>query len=207
MALALQSVQFLQSGLGAGAASAEVAATIGDTRARISGCTFPAWQRERRDFGCTLRALRKGESMDSFTVKVEQMIARELRVARGWLIAVAVLTFAQQMLYAFNLPPKLQGKQQLYVIIACAQFAVFLGLWLLAHKKPKHSLILALVVFWVLQLGLIVMSPLEASLGVFPIILRLAFTLALIGGISATRAEEMARNRQTPETAEAPDGG
>jgi hypothetical protein len=145
--------------------------------------------------------------MDSFTVKVEQMIAREVRVARGWLIAVAVLTFAQQMLYAFNLPPKLHGKQQLYVIVACAQFAVFLGLWLLARKKPKHSLILALVVFWLLQLGVIVMNPIE-SLGVFPIILWLAFTLALIGGISAAyRAEAMARNRQTPETAAAADGG
>jgi len=145
--------------------------------------------------------------MDSFAVKVEQMIARELRVARGWLLAVAVLTFAQQMLYAFNLPPQLQDKQQLYAIVACAQLAVFLGLWLLAHKKPKHSLILALVMFWVLQIGMIVMSPLEAALGVFPMILRLAFTLALIGGISAAnRAEEMARNRQTPETAAAPTG-
>ena len=36
--------------------------------------------------------------MDSLTVKVEQMIAREVRMARGWLIAVAVLTFGQQML-------------------------------------------------------------------------------------------------------------
>jgi hypothetical protein len=146
--------------------------------------------------------------MDSFTVKAEQMIAREVRVARGWLIAVAVLTFGQQMLYAFNLPPKVQGKQQLFVIVACAQFAVFLGLWLLARKKPKISLILALVVFWVLQLGVIVLSPLEASLGIFPIILRLAFTLALIGGISAAyRAEEMARERQAREAAATPDGG
>jgi len=146
--------------------------------------------------------------MDSFTVKVEQMIAREVRMARRWLIAVAVLTFAQQMLYAFNLPPKVQSKHQLYVIVACAQFAVFLGLWLLARRKPKHSLIVALVVFWVIQLLVIVMSPIEAVSGVFPIILRLGFTLALIGGISAAhRAEEMERNRQTSETPAVPDGG
>jgi len=147
--------------------------------------------------------------MDSFTVKVEQMIAREVRVARGWLITVAVLTFAQQMLYAFNLPPKLQGKHQFYVIVACAQFAVFLGLWLLARKKPKHSLILALIVFWVLPLGVVLMSPSRGVEfpGVFWIILELGFTLALIGGISAAyRAEEMASNRQTPETAADPDG-
>jgi hypothetical protein len=145
--------------------------------------------------------------MDSLTVKVEQMIARELRVARGWLITVTVLTFAYQMLYAFNLPPKLQGKQQFAVIVALVQFAVFLGLWLLAREKPKQSLIVALIVFWVLQLAVIVMSPLEASLSIFSTVLRLAFTLALIGGISAAnRAEEMTRNRQTPETAEAPDG-
>jgi hypothetical protein len=100
---------------------------------------------------------------------------------------------------------ELQGKKQLYVIAVCAQFAVFVGLWLLARNKPKHSLILALIVFWVLQIGVIVMSPIEASLSVFPIILRLAFTLALIGGISAaSRAEEMVRNRE--ETAAAPDG-
>jgi hypothetical protein len=62
-------------------------------------------------------------------------------------------------------------------------------------------------VFWVLQLGVIVMNPIE-SLGVFPIILKLAFTLALIGGISAAyRAEEMARNRQTPQTAADANGG
>lgn len=145
--------------------------------------------------------------MDSFTVKAEQMIAREVRAARGWLIAVAVPTFAQEMLYAFNLPPKLQGKHQLYVIVACAQFAVFLGLWLLARRKPKHSLIAALVVFWVIELGAIVMNPIEAVSGVFANILRLGFTLALIGGIAAAyRAEEIARNRQTPETQAVPDG-
>jgi hypothetical protein len=144
--------------------------------------------------------------MDSLTDKVEQMIAREVRMARGWLLAVAVLTFAQQMLLAFNLPPKIQDKHQLYVIVACAQFAVFFGLWLLARKKPKHSLIAALVVFWTLQLAVVVMSPAEAFPGVFAIILRLAFTLALIGGISAAyRAEEMARNRQMPETEAAPE--
>ncbi|HEX8108506.1 MAG TPA: hypothetical protein VF516_12320 [Kofleriaceae bacterium] len=51
------------------------------------------------------------------------------------------------------------------------------------------------------------MSPGDAFPRIFSILLRLAFTLALIGGISAAyRAEEMARNRQTPETAAAPDG-
>lgn len=145
--------------------------------------------------------------MDRLTVKVEQMIAREVRVARGWLIAVTVLTFAQQILYAFNLPLKIQSQRQLYVIIACTQFAVFLGLWLFARRKPKHSLIAALVVFWVIQLGVIVMSPLEAVAGIFPFIVRLAFTLALIGGISAAyRAEELARSQQTPEIPAVPDG-
>lgn len=145
--------------------------------------------------------------MDSLTVKVEEMIAREVRVARGWLIAVAVLTLVEQMLYAYNLPPKLQGMHQFYVIDACAQFAVFFGLWLLARTRPKHSLILALVLYWALQLVVVVMSPAEGFPGIFPILLRLAFTLALIGGISAAyRAEEMARNRQMAETA-TPDAG
>lgn len=146
--------------------------------------------------------------MDSLTVKVEQMIAREVRVARGWLIAVAVLTFVQQMVVAYNLPPKIQDKRQLFVIVACTQFAVFFGLWLLARMKPKHSLIAALAVYWALQLAVVVLSPADAFPGIFGILLRLAFTLALVGGISAaSRAEEMERNRQTPETPEAPDGG
>ena len=145
--------------------------------------------------------------MDSFTLKVEQMIAREVRVARGWLITVAVLTFAQQLLYAFNLPPKLEGKHQFYVIVACSQFAIFVGLWLLARKWPKHSLILALVVFWGLQLGVVLLSPSVEFPGVFGILMQLAFTLALIGGISAAyRADELARNREAPETATDPDG-
>jgi len=88
---------------------------------------------------CAWQYMAARESMRSFTVKVEQMIAREVRVARGWLIAVAVLTFGQQMLYAFNLPPKLQGKHQFFVILACAEFAVFLGLWLLARKNEGST--------------------------------------------------------------------
>ena len=78
--------------------------------------------------------------MDSLTVKAEQMIAREVRVARGWLIVVAVLSFVQQMLVAFNLPPKLLDHQRLFVMLACSQFAVFFVLWLLARNNPKHSL-------------------------------------------------------------------
>jgi peptidoglycan/LPS O-acetylase OafA/YrhL len=146
--------------------------------------------------------------MDSLTVKVEQMIAREVRAARGWLLAVAVGPFIQQMLVAYNLPPKIQDKQKLFVIVACAQFAVFFGLWLLSRTKPKHSLIAALAVYCVLQLVVVVLSPADAFPGIFGILLRLAFTLALIGGISAAyRAEELERNRQTPETLEVPDGG
>ena len=146
--------------------------------------------------------------MDSFTVKVEQMIAREVRVARGWLITVAVLTFGQQMLHAFNLPPKLEGKYQFYVVAACSQFAIFLVLWLLARKRPKHSLILALVVFWGLQLGVVLMSPSVEFPGVFGILLQLGFTLALIGGISAAyRADELARNREAADAAATPDDG
>src|SRR6185503_7039431 len=67
----------------------------------------------------------EGGSMDNFTVKVEEMIARELRVARGWLIAVALVAFVQQILFAYNLPPKIESKHRLFVIIACVQFAVF----------------------------------------------------------------------------------
>ncbi|HEX4417612.1 MAG TPA: hypothetical protein VH165_06915 [Kofleriaceae bacterium] len=146
--------------------------------------------------------------MDSFTIKVEQMIAREVRMARGWLIAVAVLSFVQQMLYAFNLPPQIQGMQPLYLLVASTQFTLFFGLWLIASRKPKQSLILALVAFWVIQLLVIVTSPLEAVVGVFPMLLRLAFTLALIGGISAARrSEEMERNRQASEPPAVPGGG
>jgi hypothetical protein len=144
--------------------------------------------------------------MDSFTVKVEEMIARELRAARGWLIAVALLTFVEQILFAYNLPPKIESKHQLFVIIACVQFAVFFGAWLLSHWKPKFSLILALIDFWIIQAFVIVMSPLESVFSLSSIVFRLAFTLALIGGISAAdRAEEMERNRQVSDTPAAPD--
>jgi hypothetical protein len=144
--------------------------------------------------------------MDSFRVKVEEMIARELRVARGWLIAVALLAFVLQILFAYNLPPKIESKQQLFVIIACAQFAVFFGAWLLSHWKPKFSLILALIEFWIIQVFVIVTSPLESVFSLSSIVFRLAFTLALIGGISAAnRAEEMQRNRQASDTPPTPD--
>lgn len=139
--------------------------------------------------------------MDSFTVKVEEMIARELRVARGWLIAVALPAFVLQILFAYNLPPKIASKHQLFMLIACVQFAVFFGAWLLSHWKPKFSLILALIEFWIVQVFVIVTSPLESGFSLSAIVLRLAFTLALIGGISAAnRAEEMERDRQTSST-------
>ena len=52
----------------------------------------------------------------------------------------------------------------------------------------------------------LVTSPLESAFSLFAIVFRLAFTLALIGGISAAaRAEEMDRNRQTSDAQAAPD--
>jgi hypothetical protein len=59
----------------------------------------------------------------------------------------------------------------------------------------------------VFELGEVLMRR-SLEFGVFSIIVRLAFTLAMIWGISAMyRAKEMASNRQTPETAAAPDAG
>ena len=134
------------------------------------------------------------------------MIARELRAARGWLIAVALLSLVVQILVAYNLPPKVESKHQLLLIIACVQFAVFFGAWLLSHWKPKFSLILALIAFWIIQVFVIVASPLESAFSPTAIGFRLAFTLALIGGVSAAdRAEKMAGNRQTSDTPAAPD--
>jgi cbb3-type cytochrome oxidase subunit 3 len=144
--------------------------------------------------------------MNSLTVKVEEMIARELRAARGWLIAVALVAFVQQILFAYNLPPKIESKHQLFVIIACVQFAVFFGSWLLSYWKPRFSLILALIDFWIIQVFVIVTSPLESVFSLSAIVFRLAFTLALIGGITAAyRAEEMERNRQASDTPVNPD--
>lgn len=139
--------------------------------------------------------------MDSFTVKVEEMIARELRHARTWLIAVALLSFVQQILFAYNLPPKLASKHQLFTLVAWGQLAVFFGIWLLSYWKPKLSLILALIAFWIMQIFVMLSGTLDSVISPGAVIFRLAFTLALIGGISAAhRAEEMARNREpTPD--------
>lgn len=140
--------------------------------------------------------------MSNLSVKVEEMIAREIRTARTWLIAVAVVSCVIQMFVAYHLPPELQSRQRVVVIIAIAQFSVYFGLWLVSHSKPKPALIIALIIFWAGQAVVMVTGPLADILSPSAIVVRLAITLALIGGISAAnRAEELARDRRAAQDA------
>jgi hypothetical protein len=137
----------------------------------------------------------------SLDVKVDEMIAREVGIARTWLIAAGVVSLVVQMLFAYNLPPKIQHLQKVFVIIAIAQFSVYFGLWLVSHRKPKPALIIALVIYWAGQIAIMVAGPPSDIVSPSAFVVRLAITLALIGGISAaTRAEELARTRAAQST-------
>lgn len=115
----------------------------------------------------------------------------ELRRARNWILAVAIIMFAMDaimllVVYGDRLPH--DAKVQLMTYSGLI-FVYFLGMYVLARFKPVVACVLALCGFWALHLYLATLDPMSLKNG---ILLKVLFTLALIRGIkSANRAEQL----------------
>lgn len=116
-------------------------------------------------------------------------MSKELRRARGWILAVGLIMIATDMIVLFGVyRDQLTPEYVRWVLIADAViFAFFIGMWALAKRKPLLACVLALCGFWALQLFNAWEDPSTLGQG---ILLKILFTLALIKGMkSANRAE------------------
>jgi hypothetical protein len=116
---------------------------------------------------------------------------RELRRARGWLLAVGLIMTAFDLFMVFSkgdrLDPTLRAVE---LAITAAELGVFVFLWWLSKRKPRLGLTLGLVVYWGIQL----MNAYYTANSLFAgIILKLLFTSALIKGIRSAGNVELMR--------------
>lgn len=116
---------------------------------------------------------------------------KEIRRARGWLIAVGIIMFVMDMIlihavYGDQLTDDWKNR---IMALSGGIMAVFFALAFFTSRKPKLCLILGLVVFWGLQLYNAAIDPSTLTQG---IVLKIFFTVALVKGLkSATRAEDL----------------
>jgi hypothetical protein len=123
--------------------------------------------------------------------------AREVRSARLCLLVVTLLQLAAELifLYVLKLPNGLADAPAKYqtpaLVFALAFFAVFATLWVLSKRWPKICLILALVLFWAIQL----LASLEDASQLYKgILIKIIFSVLLIKGIrSASRGEALGK--------------
>lgn len=134
--------------------------------------------------------------MDDLDVKRLEM-TRELRAARTWLLVVALLMFAFDMIFtlAVKMPSGLADAPAEYknttIGLAIFILACFLVLWFFSKLKPKLCLTIALLLYWVIQIGGAAYSG-DMSILYKGIIIKVLFTMALVKGIkSAGRAERL----------------
>ena len=115
---------------------------------------------------------------------------KELRRARGWLLAVGILMLILNLVgvYATKDSDAMPAAAKaIGALISGVIFAAFLALWWFAKRKPKLCLTLGLVLYWGLQIWNAFYDPSTLYQG---IILKILFTGALVKGIqSAGRAE------------------
>ena len=120
-------------------------------------------------------------------------LTRQLRSARGWILAVGLLNFAVEMFVVYiwwngRIDPAWRTRLLLY---DTAILAYFMALWWCAQYRPVLCCILAVAGFWALQILIAIADQNTLAEG---LVIKVLFTIALIKGIqSAVRAERLRR--------------
>src|SRR4029079_8629851 len=120
-------------------------------------------------------------------------LTRKLRRARGWILAVGLLSFAVEMFVLYiwwdgRVDPSWRTKLTIY---DAALLAGFLALWWFAQIRPVLCCVLALALFWALHIALGIVERDTLGQG---LVIKALFTIALVDGIlSAVRAERLRR--------------
>ena len=127
---------------------------------------------------------------------VKGEMSKELRHARGWILAVGILMFAVDMLMTWVVQKDQIVDTWKYrvTMIDLGVLLFFVGMFVLAFKQPKLACVLALIGFWGLHLTLfaITQDPKTIYGGA---LIKILFTGALIRGLkSATRAEMLKKD-------------
>jgi hypothetical protein len=120
------------------------------------------------------------------------VLTKELRRARGWILGVGIAIYTVDMFFVWGTNEEWPAWVRYQVsLLDGIILAIFVGLWWYAEKKPRLCCVLALVVYWGLQVWLAWISKDSSMLFKGPL-LKILFTLALIKGIqSAKNAEKM----------------
>jgi hypothetical protein len=120
-------------------------------------------------------------------------LTRQLRSARGWILAVGLLNFAVEMFVVYiwwngRIDPAWRTRLLLY---DTAILAYFMALWWFAQYRPVLCCILAVAGFWALQ---VLIAIADRDTLAQNVLLKALFTIALIKGIlSALHAERLRR--------------
>jgi hypothetical protein len=120
-------------------------------------------------------------------------LTRQLRSARGWILAVGLLNFAVEMFVIYiwwdgQIDPAWRTRLTIY---DAGILAYFIALWWFAQVRPVLCCALALAGFWALQAFLAVVDPHTLAQNV---LVKALFTIALVKGmLSARRAERLRR--------------
>ena len=120
-------------------------------------------------------------------------LTRQLRSARGWILAVGLLNFAVEMFVIYiwwngRIDPAWRTRLTIY---DAGILVYFIALWWFAPVRPVLCCVLALAGFWALQAFLAVVDPDTLAQNV---LVKALFTIALVKGIlSARRAEQLRR--------------
>src|SRR5688500_12952792 len=109
----------------------------------------------------------------------EAEMTKELRTARGYLLAVGIIMFVMDMVFihlVFGKQMLESWRMGLTVVSAC-MLAAFVALYFFAKRQPTLCLVLGLVLFWSIQLVNMAIDPKSITQG---IILKILFTMALV---------------------------
>jgi hypothetical protein len=110
----------------------------------------------------------------------------ELRHARYWILGVGAMMFVVDLIVMSAVWHYIDHA---VVAIDGAIFAVFIGLFFGAKHKPVVCCVLALVIYWALQVWVMVQNPEALAQG---IVMKIFFTMGLIRGIKAgSRAQDL----------------
>jgi hypothetical protein len=126
-------------------------------------------------------------------MEAKEELTVELRRARGWIIGVGIAMFVFDMIFIYGVygdrvPSEIKTRYTIYDAIILAGF---IALWWFAQYKPKLCCILALCLYWGIQLYIASIDPDTLAKG---ILIKVLFTLAMIRGLkSAARAEDLQR--------------
>ena len=120
---------------------------------------------------------------------------KELRRARGWLLAVGLIMFLYDMamVHLGDAGDRMNttGKTVATVIDGLV-LAIFVALWWFAKRKPRLCLTLGLVLYWAIQLLAAYGDPKTLFGG---LILKIGFTVALVKGIQTAGRVELLRDQ------------